>query len=181
MSTAGGHAHVTLVAYADVMVRNLLTTIMQDEGYCVLSAADGQEALELSRLYPGAIDLLVTDVEMTRLTCTDLCSRLLEERPGVKVLVILGTDMNGILRPNVNPAAVPRPSEVEMLKEKVRAILAASLESAPFVYLAFLGRPLLESGTRTRRSPRRVRGGLGALGGAQGATMHAAVNALVES
>ncbi len=60
------HGHVTLVAYTDVMIRNLLTTMLQDEGYSVLSAADGQEALELSRLYPGEIDLLVTDVEMTR-------------------------------------------------------------------------------------------------------------------
>jgi DNA-binding response OmpR family regulator len=158
--SAIGHAHVTLVAHADVMVRNLLTTMMQDEGYCVLSAADGQEALELSRVYPGAIDLLVTDVEMTRLTCTDLCSRLLEERPGIKVLVMLGTDINGILRPNVNLAVVPRPSDVEMLKAKVRAILAASLESTPFVYLAFLGKPLLESGPRTRQFSRPVRMGL---------------------
>jgi DNA-binding response OmpR family regulator len=160
-----GHAQVTLVAYADVMVRNLLTTMMQDEGYGVLSAANGKEALELSSVYPGAIDLLVTDVGTTRLTCTDLCSRLLEERPGIKVLVMLGTDMNGIPRPNVNLVAVPRPSDVEMLKAKVRAILAASLQSAPFVYLAFLGKPLPESGTRTRRFSRPVRMGLRTLVG----------------
>ena len=174
-------AHVTLVAYADVMIRNLLTTMMQEEGYSVLSAADGQEALALSRMYPGAIDLLVTDVEMTRLTCTDLCSRLLKERPGVKVLVMLGTDMHGVLRANVNLAAVPRQSDVEMLKEKVRAILAASLQSAPFVYLAFLGRPLLESGKRTFRSTRPVRAGLMTHGGATRGSASVAADALVES
>jgi YesN/AraC family two-component response regulator len=63
---------------------------MQREGYFVLSAADGQEGLELSRKYPGTIDLVITDVQMPRLNGTDLCAHLLEDRPGIKVLVMSG-------------------------------------------------------------------------------------------
>jgi CheY-like chemotaxis protein len=42
-----------LVADDDVFVRNLVTILLQGKGYLVLSASDGQEALNLSRKYPG--------------------------------------------------------------------------------------------------------------------------------
>ena len=142
-------------AYDEVMIRNLLTILLQDEGYFVLSAPDGQEALELSRAYPGAIDLLVTDVKMPRLTCIDLCSCLLEERPGIKVVVMLGTDMNGIVSPGVDSPLLPKPFDGEILKAKIRAILAAPPRPAPDVHMVFLCRPLW-SGTRSC-CPRRSR------------------------
>jgi CheY-like chemotaxis protein len=41
------------VADDDVFVRNLVTILLQGKGYLVLSASDGQEALNLSRKYPG--------------------------------------------------------------------------------------------------------------------------------
>ena len=75
---------------------------MQHEGYFVLSAADGHEGLELSRKYPGAIDLVITDVEMPRMNGTDLCGHLMEERPGIKMLVMSGKDISEIVRQNAN-------------------------------------------------------------------------------
>lgn len=177
---ARGLAAVTLVACADVMTRNLLATTLQEEGHSVLSAADGQEALELSRLYRGRIDLLLTDVDMNRLPCADLCSLLLDERPGVKVLVMLGTDMDGVMRPSVNMSAPPRMSDVQLLKAKIRTILAASLQSAPFVYLAFLGRPLLEGSRRPPRSRRPLRTGMSERGGGSPTPAYAAADAAAE-
>jgi YesN/AraC family two-component response regulator len=70
----------------------------------VLSAADGHEGLELSRQYPESIDLVITDVEMPRLNGTDLCAHLLEERPGIRVLVISAADMSEIVSQNVDLA-----------------------------------------------------------------------------
>lgn len=116
--------HVTLVASDNVMTRNLLTIVLQEEGYLVLSAADGYEALELSRNYRGAIDLFLADRKTTRLD--DLCARLLEERPDARVLVMLGDDMRGIATPHR-----------EKLRQRVRAVLAAPERSEPLVYLAF--------------------------------------------
>jgi DNA-binding response OmpR family regulator len=103
---------------------------MQREGHLVLSAADGQEGLELSRQYPGTIDLLITDVKMPRLNGTDLCSHLLEERPGIKVLVMSGSDMSEIIRQNVNMLFLPKPFDGEALKANVRAILAPPVQPA---------------------------------------------------
>ena len=90
----------------------------------VLSAADGHEGLELSRQYPGSIDLVITDAQMPRLNGADLCAHLLEERPGIKVLVMSGADMREIVSQNVNLPFLPKPFDGHTLRARVRAILA---------------------------------------------------------
>ena len=120
----GVHQSVILVADDEVLIRNLVTLLLQDEGYFVHSAGDGHEGLELSRKYPGVIDLLITDVEMPRMNGTDLCGHLMEERPGIKVLVMSGKDISEIIRQNANMPFLPKPFNGETLKAKVRAILA---------------------------------------------------------
>ena len=126
----GVHQPVILVADDEPLIRNLVTLLLQHDGYFVLSAADGHEGLELSRKYPGAIDLLITDMEMPRMNGTDLCGHLMEERPGIKVLVMSGKDIGEIIRQNANMPFLPKPFNGETLKAKVRAILAAPLQPA---------------------------------------------------
>src|SRR5678815_6060383 len=127
----GVHQSVILVADDEPLIRNLVTLLLQHEGYFVLSAADGHEGLELSRKYPGAIDLVITDVEMPRMNGTDLCGHLMEERPGIKMLVMSGKDISDIVRQNANMPFLPKPFNGEILKAKVQAILAAPvLESS---------------------------------------------------
>jgi DNA-binding response OmpR family regulator len=128
MNRGGEHQIVILVAEDEVMIRNLVTTLMQSEGYFVLSASDGLEGLELSRKYSGEIDLLITDWQMPRLNGSDLRSHMLEERPGIKVLVMSGTDMGTIVGQNVNVPFLPKPFDGETLKERVRTLLAAPVQ-----------------------------------------------------
>ena len=49
----GTRHSVILLAEDEAIIRNLVTLLMQREGHFVLSAADGQEGLELSRLFPA--------------------------------------------------------------------------------------------------------------------------------
>jgi DNA-binding response OmpR family regulator len=118
-----------LVADDEVMIRNLVTLLLQENGYTVLSASDGQEALELSRKYPGTIDLVITDVEMPRLNGMDLRAHLLEERPGIKVIVMSGADMSEIVSQNINLPFLPKPFDGEALLARVGAILGAPAKS----------------------------------------------------
>ena len=127
---SGRHQPVILVADDEPLVRNLATLLMQKEGYFVLSAADGDEGLELSRKYPGSIELVITDVQMPRLNGSDLCAHLLEERPGIKVLMMSGADTSEIVRQNANLPFLPKPFNGKALKAKVRAILAAPEQPA---------------------------------------------------
>src|ERR1041385_8832710 len=102
LPSLGADQSVILVADDEALVRNLVTLLLQRVGHFVLSAADGHEGLELSRKYPGKIDLLITDVDMPRMNGTDLCGHLMEERPGIKVLVMSGKEMSEIVSQNAN-------------------------------------------------------------------------------
>ena len=124
----GVHQPIILVADDEVMIRNLVTLLLQARGYVVLSASDGQEALELSRKYPGTIDLVITDVEMPRLNGMDLCAHLLEERPGIKAIVMSGADMSEITRQNINLPFLPKPFDGDALLARVRTILGAPVQ-----------------------------------------------------
>ncbi|MGB7761373.1 MAG: response regulator [Bryobacteraceae bacterium] len=119
------HRSVILVADDEPLIRNLVTLLMQREGHLVLSAANGHEGLELSRQYPGSIELVITDVQMPRLNGTDLCAHLIVERPGIKVLMMSGADMDEITSQNANLPFLPKPFDGKTLVARVRAILAA--------------------------------------------------------
>lgn len=64
--------------------------MLEQAGYAVLFASDGQSALKIARQHPGAIDLLVTDVVMPGMAGQELAKRLVEDRPDIRVLFISG-------------------------------------------------------------------------------------------
>jgi len=128
--TLGVHQPIILVADDEVMIRNLVTLLLQAQGYVVLSAFDGQEALDLSRKYPGTIDLVITDVRMPRLDGIELCTRLLQERPGIKAIVMTGEEISEIVIQNINLPFLPKPFDGEALLARVRASLS-SVKPAP--------------------------------------------------
>ena len=70
-----------LIAESDVLVRNLIGTILNKEGYFVLAAANDVETLELSRTYTGNIRLLVT-------ARTELAEAIIAERPTTRVILM---------------------------------------------------------------------------------------------
>ena len=115
---------VILLADDEEAIRILVTPMLEEQGFVVLSASDGQQALELSRRHPGTIDLVITDVDMPRLKGTDLCPQLLKERPGIKVIVISGAAKSGI----INLPFLPRPFDGQALLARVRAILGAPVQ-----------------------------------------------------
>jgi DNA-binding response OmpR family regulator len=69
-------------------------------------------------------------VDMPRLNGMNLCAHLLEERSGIKVIVMTGADMSEIVRQNVNLPFLPKPFDGEALLERVRALLGASMQTA---------------------------------------------------
>lgn len=81
---------VILFAEDDPTVRNMVQTLLTRAGYTALTAADGQEALDISRKYGGNIHLLLTDVQMPRMDGLTLIEHLRQERPEIKVLVMSG-------------------------------------------------------------------------------------------
>ncbi len=95
-------------------------------GFTVFEAADGVEALELSRRLEGDIHLLITDVVMPRMGGRELALALLAERPRLRVLFISGyTDDAGDLREVAGDAGdfLQKPFRPEVLVARVRGLL----------------------------------------------------------
>lgn len=124
-----GRNHVVLVADDDQQIRNLVTMLSQEDGHHVLSASDGLEGLEISRQYHGSIDLVIADVQMPRLNGIDLCVRLCEERPGIKLLVMSGADTSGDAAQSAELPFLPKPFDIQTLLARIRAMLADSVQS----------------------------------------------------
>jgi CheY-like chemotaxis protein len=114
---------VILIAEDEVLVRNFARHLLEAEGHEVLAAADGAEALEISRRYAGAIDLLITDVLMPRMGGLELIRQILQERPGLRILIMSGKldDAKGL--PALPFLQKPFPSHV--FRAKVREVIEA--------------------------------------------------------
>jgi response regulator RpfG family c-di-GMP phosphodiesterase len=66
---------------------------------------------------------------MPRMNGTDLCRHLIEERAGIKVLVMSCADTRGTIKQIANMPFLNKPLDWQILKAKVRELLAAPVHS----------------------------------------------------
>jgi two-component system cell cycle sensor histidine kinase/response regulator CckA len=107
-------------------VLKLAATVLRRQGYTVLEASNGQEALEMAGEYTGEIHLLLTDVIMPQMGGKALVALLQANHPGMKILYASGyTDdtivHHGILKAGV--AFLQKPFTPSSLAHKVRMTL----------------------------------------------------------
>jgi CheY-like chemotaxis protein len=107
-------------------VRALSRLILEREGYTIIEARDGKEALLMCEQYPGKIDLLLTDVVMPYLGGPELAEQVILLRPGIKVVYLSGyTDkaivQQGLLREGV--AYLEKPFTPQTLVRRLRQVL----------------------------------------------------------
>jgi signal transduction histidine kinase/CheY-like chemotaxis protein len=103
-------------------VRELVRQVLADQGYAVLTARHGRDALLLAERHERPIHLLVTDVVMPEMGGRELVDRLTALRPELRVLYISGYSDDEILLRGV-PAGtryLHKPFVAEGLMERVR-------------------------------------------------------------
>lgn len=83
-----GGDELVLLVEDDAEVRTGAARILRDAGYRVLTAANGEEALEVSR--GRAIDLLVSDLVMPLMSGRELAERLTADLPTLKIVFTSG-------------------------------------------------------------------------------------------
>jgi PAS domain S-box-containing protein len=108
-------------------LRKLALELLTQHGYTVLEAPDGLAALRLAEAYPGAIDLLVSDVVMPGMDGRQLAGRLAALRPAIKTLFMSGYTDDTVLRHDILTAEtsfLQKPFSVAALPQKVRQVLA---------------------------------------------------------
>ncbi|WP_373060702.1 ATP-binding protein [Gemmatimonas sp.] len=121
-----GGAETILLVEDDSGVRALALRALQSQGYDVLTARDGVEALEVVASTAKPIALLVTDVVMPNMSGPALVEALRERLPQIAVLYMSGYTDDAVLRHGVLEAEVDlmsKPFTASTLAQKVRAVL----------------------------------------------------------
>ena len=80
--------HCILIAEDDAITRRLTVRTLQPHGYVLLQARDGLEALQIAHDHAGDIDLLITNVNMPRMTGHELARIIKIKRPGIRILIV---------------------------------------------------------------------------------------------
>jgi CheY-like chemotaxis protein len=148
-STSESKGHETILVVEDAEpLRKLACRFLENHGYKVLQARDGDEALSIAASSASPIDLLLTDVVMPGINGRVLAERLLPRYAGMRVLYMSGyTDSfiagHGVLERGT--VLIHKPFTEETLLEKVKEVLEARTEHAgsPFGVresLAFRGK-----------------------------------------
>ncbi len=113
-------------------VRELLGQVLASVGYTVLTAENGDRALEVAEDRSRPIDLLLTDVVMPGMNGRDLARRLVVGRHDCRVLYMSGYTADAIVRYGVldkDLAFIQKPFVPSELVAKVRAVLDAPADS----------------------------------------------------
>ena len=112
---------VILVVDDEALLVTIARTMFERDGYFVLTARDGEEALEISRAFPRPIDALVADVKMPGIGGIELRRQILRERPGTKVLLMSAFVDQAPIK---GCPFLRKPFDIAVLKEQVRQLLA---------------------------------------------------------
>lgn len=118
-----------LLAEDNESVRQLTRQILEAQGYKVLEAQNGEDALQLANRHSGNIHLLLTDVIMPGMSGKILSEHLRRQRPDINILFMSGysADMMGlqIIKASQMPF-IQKPFSTSQLLYKVRGVLDAS-------------------------------------------------------
>ncbi|MBI2832976.1 MAG: PAS domain S-box protein, partial [Acidobacteria bacterium] len=117
-------ARETILLVEDEMqVRALSSLLLRRQGYRVLEASDGGEAIVAADGHDGPIDLLLTDVVMPGMSGLDLAARLETSRPQVRTLFMSGYSdrMHGRLENGVD--FLQKPFTAHALIKKIRQVI----------------------------------------------------------
>jgi DNA-binding response OmpR family regulator len=115
------NGRLVLLVDDEVLIRNMIRLSLRAAGFQVIAAADGQEALALSRNYSERIDVLVTDIDMPNLDGISLAEQLKTERPDIQVVVMSGRLSGPIRVGGAEVTVLCKPFSTQSLVQMIQA------------------------------------------------------------
>ncbi len=107
-----------LLVEDEVSLRLLALKVLSNQGYQVTCAENGEQAWEV--LQDQEFDLLVTDIQMPRMTGNELVRKVLASKPALPVLMMSGYNPEGQVPEEV--LFLSKPFTPQQLVEKVAAL-----------------------------------------------------------
>ncbi len=107
-------------------VRAITRRLLQANGYRVLEASGGGEALEVCRRHAGAIDLVLTDLMMPSMGGKELAEKIGKIHPGIRIIFMSGYTEDSLMRRELGQSRLvflQKPFTAAALASKVRAVL----------------------------------------------------------
>jgi len=107
-------------------VRHVAIRVLINQGYFVLAACNGEEALALAENVGGGIDLVLTDVVMPDLAGPELVARLLDRWPGMRAVYMSGYAEGDKVRLGIQDSQISllqKPFSADSLVLTVREVL----------------------------------------------------------
>lgn len=132
VKNTGGNETIFLVEDEEI-VRAMLAEVLRGQGYTVVEARHGPEAIDLAARYENPIHLLITDMLMPEMNGWELAHRLLTARPNLPVLYISGySDEEARRFGKFESSAefLQKPFRPDALLARAREILDTEKESA---------------------------------------------------
>jgi signal transduction histidine kinase len=124
-------AETILLVEDDDKVRGLIANGLTRAGYSVLSAAGGEQALDIVRAHPLPIHLLLTDVVMPGLNGREVSERVLAIRPSTRILFMSGHSDDSLLRSGIERSGthfIQKPFPMEALVSKLVELLHGTVQ-----------------------------------------------------
>lgn len=125
---ARGHGETILVVEDDEPVLEYMKEMLEDNGYRILLAKDGFEAVRVFGEHRGEISLVIMDMGLPRMSGAHVISELKMMMPDVRIIF-----MSGYIEPEVKAEIfeagikefLPKPFSAEELLEKVQRVLTS--------------------------------------------------------
>jgi signal transduction histidine kinase len=115
-----GHETI-LLAEDEAGIRAMTRAYLEGLGYRVLEAANGTDAITLSKEYRGAIDLVLTDVMMPGVRGDAVVKAIRQDRPGIQAIFISGFAEGTSIDHSLE--ILEKPFEFPDLAHRIRALL----------------------------------------------------------
>ncbi len=109
---------------------NLLVSELASQGYRLIEASNGEEALRAAEAHTGIIHLLITDLVMPKMGGAELARRFRESRPQTHVLFISGYTQDMLTETDHAAHLLEKPFTHDALFARIRKLLDASGEGA---------------------------------------------------
>jgi two-component system, cell cycle sensor histidine kinase and response regulator CckA len=118
-----------LVVDDEVSLRQMIVRQLRSDGYRVLEAGYGMEALDVARTSPDPVHLVLSDIRMPGMLGTELAQRLVAEHPDVRVVFMSAhpvdeltsvSDRQGVI------TVLPKPFDGQRMLALVKLVLGTT-------------------------------------------------------